>query len=75
MLMPYEYVIFDLNELRQMQKFIENATGTKAFPVNYDKMQKAGILDLYQKVQDALYSQQRQQNLNNIDLSKLEDLC
>lgn len=75
MLMPYEYVIFDLNELRQIQKFIENATATKAKPINCEKMQKAGILDLYQKVRGALYSHQRQQNVNNLDLRKLEDLC
>jgi len=45
MLTPFQFGI--ITEAKVLLDFIEKATATKAFPRNYDKMRKMGVLEIY----------------------------
>ena len=50
MLTPFQWAIITVDEARLLMDYIERKTDTPAFPKNYKKMQKEGILDMYNKL-------------------------
>lgn len=50
MLMPFEWAVITVEEARILKKFIEASTATKAYPVNYKKIEEAGMQIMYDKL-------------------------
>lgn len=50
MLLPFQWSVLTLDEARTLMKFIEESTATKGQSRNYDKMQKAGVLEVYNSI-------------------------
>jgi hypothetical protein len=50
MLMPFEWAVITVEEARILKKFIETVTATKAYPVNYKKIEESGMKIMYDKL-------------------------
>jgi len=56
MLLPFEFGIITIEDASLLKTFIEKQTATKAYPVNYKKMQEEGVMNIYEKLIDFIYS-------------------
>lgn len=52
MLLPFQMGVITVEEARLLMTFIETSTATKGQSRNYDKMQKAGVLEIYNKLRE-----------------------
>jgi len=52
MLLPFDFAVITTAEARQLMEFVEKQTGTKTNTRNYEKMQKLGVLEIYNKLRE-----------------------
>jgi hypothetical protein len=52
MLLPFDFAVITAAEAKLLMEFIEKQTATKSLSRNYDKMQKLGVLELYNKLRE-----------------------
>ena len=50
MLLPFEFAVITVQEARLLMEFIEKQTATKSISKNYEKMQKLGVMEMYDKL-------------------------
>jgi hypothetical protein len=68
MLMPFDWAVLTVEDARLLRGFIQKVTGTPAQPKNYKKMQDAGVLDIYHKLDEFVEARDHYQN----DLRRLD---
>ncbi len=56
MLLPFQWAVITLQESKLLMKFIEESTSTKSDPKNYAKMQKSGVLEVYNALREFVES-------------------
>lgn len=70
MLLPFEWAVLTVQEARQLMEYIEKSTATKTMPRNYDKIHKAGLTDIYDKLRQFVEANaQYEINLRYLDTS------
>ncbi len=52
MLLPFDFAVITTAEARLLMEFIEKQTATKGDSRNYGKMQKLGVLEIYNKLRE-----------------------
>jgi len=52
MLTPFQWAVLTVEDARLLMQYIEKTTATKSQPRNYDKMQKAGMLEVYNRLRE-----------------------
>jgi hypothetical protein len=62
MLLPFEFAIISKDEITTLMDFIRRMTETKTIKENYPKMEKLGILELYEKLRQFMYSSNHYHN-------------
>lgn len=72
MLLPFDWAVITLNEAKILVDFIEKSTATPKIPINYEKMSKVNILEMYDKLKHFITNSQHYKNIEHIDLSKLD---
>jgi len=71
MLLPFEWAILTVAEASLLMKYIETTTSTKSMPINYDKMYKAGMADIYGKLREFVEANGQYNNLRDLDTSDI----
>lgn len=71
MLMPFEWAVLTVQEARQLMEYIEKSTATKSMPRNYDKIYKAGMNEIYEKLRQFVEANIQYKSLHNLDTSDL----
>lgn len=73
MLLPFQWAVLTVEEARLLMSYIESSTATKSQFKNYDKMQKAGMLQVYEKLREFVEtSVQWEGNLRWLDPNNFE---
>lgn len=72
MLLPHEYTLLTVEEAKELIKYIEISTATKCNDKNYDKMGKAGILDMYDKLRMFVENSKQWEKLRYFDPDEYE---
>lgn len=70
MLLPHQWAVLTVEEATILMQYIEKSTATKSMSRNYDKMEKVGVLEIYNKLREFVEYHRHQQNLLNLDLSQ-----
>lgn len=52
MLTPFQFAIITVEEAQELMGYIERSTNTPAFSKNYKKMEKEGVLEIYNKLRN-----------------------
>ena len=52
MLMPFQWAVLTIEEAKLLMQYIEKTTSTKTIPKHYEKMQKAGMFSIYEKLRE-----------------------
>lgn len=74
MLMQFECAILTLEDARILVEFIQKSTASKSIPVNYNKIDKSSVADLYYKLSRFLEANNQLGRLMNLDFEAL-DAC
>ena len=74
MLMPFEWACLTVQEARLLMQYIEKSTGTKTMPRYYEKMQKHGMLEIYNKLREFVELNAQYQALQSLDIGSLTTL-
>ncbi len=72
MLLPFDFAVLTKEEAKLLKEFIEKMTATKNNTRNYEKMQKLGIMLIYDKLREFVESSDHyQHSIRNLDTSRL----
>lgn len=74
MLMPFDWAVLTVQEARLLMEYIEKSTATKTQPRYYEKIQKAGMLPIYEKLREFVETNAQHQALQNLDINSLATL-
>lgn len=50
MLLPFQWAVLTVEEAKLLIAYIETSTATKTIKRNYDKIKKAGMMEIYDKL-------------------------
>lgn len=62
MLLPFQWAVITIEEATLLMQYIETSTATKSMYRNYDKMQKAGVMGIYEKLREFVDSVEHYNN-------------
>ena len=68
--MQFQWAVLTIEEAKVLKKHIEESTATKGLSINYDKMQKANILEMYNKLKEFIYNSVQYQRLLEFDAER-----
>ena len=52
MLMPFDWAVLTVEEAKLLMEYIEKSTATKTQPKYYEKIQRLGLLPIYEKLRE-----------------------
>lgn len=74
MLLPFEWTVLTVEDAKLIIEFIEKSTATKGLSKNYDKMQKAGVMEIHGKLSEFvdmnIHYHNELKNLDTFDFQK-----
>lgn len=74
MLLPFQWAILTVEEARLLVEYIEKSTATKTMPRYYEKTQKVGMLQIYEKLREFVEVNAQYEALKNLDIGSLATL-
>lgn len=74
MIMPFDWAVLTIEEAKLLMEYIEKSTATKTQPKYYDKIQRLGMLPIYEKLREFVELHNHYQGLRTLDVYDLATL-
>ena len=74
MMMPFDWAVLSIEEAKLLMEYIEKSTATKTQKKYYEKIQRLGILPIYQKLREFVELHNQYKALQTLDIGSLATL-
>jgi len=73
-MMPFDWAVLSIEEAKLLMEYIEKSTATKTQKKYYEKIQRLGILPIYQKLREFVELHNQYKALQTLDIGSLATL-
>jgi hypothetical protein len=74
MMMPFDWAVLSIEEAKLLMEYIEKSTATKTQKKYYEKIQRLGMLPIYQKLREFVELHNQYKALQTLDIGSLATL-
>jgi len=74
MIMPFDWAVLTIEEAKLLMEYIEKSTATKTQPKYYEKIQRLGMLPIYEKLREFVELNSHYQGLRTLNIGDLATL-